>query len=114
MSDHPQFNPYKPPEYLSGDSAAGKPGHQIEFEPLPWPQCRGTDIQPSPYSAWHGRRAAKAIQDVTCQGCGCNYNGETGVEYPPRKNPMIWFIIALILFMLYVVGYFGFIISASF
>ncbi|MFP6691704.1 MAG: hypothetical protein VB875_01705, partial [Pirellulales bacterium] len=62
MDDQSQFNPYKPPEYISGDSAAGKLGPQIEFEPLPCPQCRGTDTQPSPYSAWHGRRATRPGQ----------------------------------------------------
>jgi hypothetical protein len=96
MRDQPRFNPYEAPEYLADAERA-----KVGFDPLPCPRCRGTDIKPSPYDAWHGRRAPKAIQDVTCLSCRCNYNGETGVEYPPRKNPIVWFIIALVFFVLY-------------
>ena len=30
-----------------------------------------------------------------------NFNGETGVEYPPRKSPIVWFLIALAVFLAY-------------
>jgi hypothetical protein len=110
MEDQSQINPYQAPD-LPADVV--KAQLQREFDPLPCPKCGNPHVVATPYSAWYGRRAPKAVQDVTCQKCRCNFNGETGIEYPPRKNPMIWFIISLVLFLLYLIVYFGIIIPAT-
>ena len=108
MNDESHFNPYASP-----DAEVRHVRTRVTFDPLPCPMCESRDIQPTPYDAWRGRRAAKAIQDVTCQDCSCNYDGETGVVYPPKKNPIVWFLLVVLLFVLYLVGYIGFIISMA-
>ncbi|MEK6248786.1 MAG: hypothetical protein N2C12_11445 [Planctomycetales bacterium] len=99
MEDPSNINPFEAPDYVG---EVGRPS--AEFNPLPCPRCHGTDITPAPYDGWYGRRAPKAIQDVVCQSCRCSFNGETGIEYPPRKNPIVWFLIALGLFLLYILS----------
>ena len=104
MASPDSVNPYQPP-------ATGQPTAvqvQTEFRPRPCPECRSTNIDPTPYSAWRGRRAPEAIKDVTCRDCNCNYDGQTGVKYPPAKNPLIWFLLALVAAL----AYFGFIVYA--
>ncbi|MDG2127580.1 MAG: hypothetical protein P8K08_06275 [Fuerstiella sp.] len=90
------YNPFAAPQ--TETAPAVRVDH---FEPCACPKCGHEGAQPAPYDKWHGRRAPKAIQDVLCQSCGANYNGETGIVYPPRKSPLIWFLLALGLFLLY-------------
>jgi len=95
--NEPAYNPFAAPtEYDTPAESA------VRFEPLPCPSCGSEDAIPAPYSAWYGRRAPKAIQDVICEKCGANFNGESGAAYPPRKSPLFWFIVAVGLFALYV------------
>jgi len=94
------FNPYATPEY---EEPSLKPMAPVEMaKPKPCPSCGGENATPVPYSAWYGRRAPKAIQELRCDNCGCEFDGETGKAYPARKNPVVWFVIALFLFLAYV------------
>ena len=97
MSDGANFNPYSAP--IENHPVAEE---VVVFRPRPCPRCQGENSLPTPYSRWHGRRAPKAIQDVTCQDCGANFDGVSGIEYPRRKSPLVWFLIAVMLFVMYV------------
>ncbi len=101
MADNTDFNPFAAPESTEFVQEV------VEFKPLPCPQCNSSSIKPTPYSHWYGRRAPKAIQDVTCLECGTNFNGENGAAYPPRRNPIFWFLLALFLFLIYVFVFFA-------
>lgn len=94
------FNPYQAP--TSGSGSAGELA-EVQLAAVPCPQCGGHDAQPVPYSKWHGRRAPRAIQEVRCPSCGTEFNGETGVAYPPRSSKVVMFVIALLLFIAYFV-----------
>lgn len=102
MSDESPFNPYASP-----DAEIAHVRTRVTFDPLPCPMCESTEVGPTPYDAWRGRRAARAIQDVTCQECKCNYDGETGTVYPPKRFPIFWFLVAVLLFVLYMVFVFS-------
>lgn len=98
------FNPYAAPDYSEPnvrltESPKTRPP---KTKPKPCPYCGQEDATPVPYSAWHGRRAPKAIQELRCHRCQCEFNGETGVAYPARRNPLPWFILALVLFLAYI------------
>lgn len=104
VTEGPDFNPYAAPVNENTAEALGTAA--VVIRPRPCPRCGTEDAKPAPYNRWHGRRAPKAIQDVLCVSCGANFDGETGVEYPAKKSPFIWFLLALGLFFLYFGGIF--------
>lgn len=91
-------NPYESPVYYQAQLADPD---EVTFPPCP--NCNSSDVEPTPYSAWYGRRAPTAIEDLTCSHCQCNFNGLNGSIYPPKKNPMIWFLVGLAGFILYII-----------
>ena len=95
-----QYNPYLTPKH----SGAPLPPVTAELPPAPCPRCGAEGARPVPYSAWHGRRAPRAIQEVRCPKCGVEFNGETGLAYPRRSSKLGWFLLALILFLLYMLA----------
>lgn len=92
MSDASR-NPYLPPKTTN---------FAVKAELVPsCPNCSSERVSPAPYDWFRGRRAPKAIQHMLCADCKAEFNGETGVCYPPKKSPLIWFVLALIAFLLY-------------
>jgi hypothetical protein len=91
------FNPYAPPQTVDAPPARAREEELI----LPCPNCASENAAPAPYNWWRGRRAPKAIQHVVCDDCRCEYNGETGHPYPPARSPVLWFVLALLLFLAY-------------
>lgn len=98
-------NPYESPQIYTPKPKS----YEDELRTTPCPRCDSTDVFATPYSEWHGRRGPKAVEDMTCRNCQCNFNGETGVEYPPRRSPILWFLLSVVLVILYfaVLVFFG-------
>jgi len=92
-------NPFASP--LSDDQAF-RPVAPVDEASKPCPDCGAADSTPAPYDWWRGRRGPKAIDHVICSACLCQFNGATGAPYPRAKSPLPWFIVALVLFILYV------------
>jgi len=89
------LNPYQSP--LAKPSLV-KPVQAIP----PCPRCNSHNAAPTPYSRLHGHRTTKEIQDLTCPDCKCNFNGETGIEYPARQFPIAGFFFTLVIVGLYI------------
>ena len=94
-----EWNPYASPEI---EDPVDRPVRANMDEPLPCPNCGASGAKPMPYDGWRGRRAPKAIQEVRCVSCRCEFNGETGVAYPPRTSPVVWFLLAAAIFAAYI------------
>ncbi|MCH7726234.1 MAG: hypothetical protein IH991_07125 [Planctomycetes bacterium] len=98
--DDQQINPYSSPEEYD------KPPREFvdaELVPGPCPRCGSTNARPAPYDGIYGRRSPVAIKHVVCPKCRCEYDGITGLEYSPRKNPAIWIFLAVLGFIAYIV-----------
>ena len=110
MSDD-QSNPFAAPQADDFDTH-NKRVEGLTLDDLPeirnCPQCGSDGATPAPYNWWRGRRAPTATGHVVCPKCNCEFNGETGVAYPPASSPWPFFIVAVVLFVLYLIFYIGF------